>query len=176
MEILRMFVDPLEDLCDLLLVFFAFQNFLPRRPIRHLDEFKHVINEYPAQYQNRNIHEVALSARKKALYHLPRYCVILVILIHQSHIHNREAFRSSSNQFFQSVLVVNNGLGQMSANVAQRVREGHAFPSSTRTLIMEKGPRKGVPAVDLSAIRRSDPTPRQAILRLSFIVKFRLRL
>ena len=55
MEILRMFVDPVEDLCDLLRVFFTLQNFLPRRPLRHLAEFEHVINEYPAQYQNRNI-------------------------------------------------------------------------------------------------------------------------
>ena len=55
MEILRMFVDPLENLCDLLLVFFALQDLLPRRPLRHLAEFEHVINEYPAQYQNRNV-------------------------------------------------------------------------------------------------------------------------
>ena len=55
MEILRMFVDPLEGLCDLLPVLFAFQNFLPRRPLRHLAEFEHVINECPAQYQNRKV-------------------------------------------------------------------------------------------------------------------------
>ena len=55
MEILRMFVDPLEGLCDLLLVFFALQNSLPRRPLRHLAEFEHTINENPAQYQNRNV-------------------------------------------------------------------------------------------------------------------------
>ena len=48
MEILRMFVDPLEGVFDLLLVFFALQNFLPRCPLRHLAEFKHVIDEYPA--------------------------------------------------------------------------------------------------------------------------------
>ena len=65
MEILRM---SLECLCDLL-VFFAPQNFLPRRPLRHLTEFEHVINEYPAKYQNRNVHEVALSAPSKAMYH-----------------------------------------------------------------------------------------------------------
>ena len=58
MEILRMFVDPLEGLCDLLLVFFALQNFLPRSLLRHLAQFEHVINEYPALYQNRNVHEV----------------------------------------------------------------------------------------------------------------------
>ena len=55
MEILRMFVDPLESVFDLLLVIFALQNFLPRRPLRHLAEFKHVIGEYPAQYQNPNV-------------------------------------------------------------------------------------------------------------------------
>ena len=33
MKILHMFVDPLEGLCDLLLVFFTLQNFLPRRPL-----------------------------------------------------------------------------------------------------------------------------------------------
>ena len=55
MEILRMFVDPLKHVFDLLLVFFALQNFLPRRPFRHLAEFKHVIDEYPAQNQNPNI-------------------------------------------------------------------------------------------------------------------------
>ena len=55
MEILRMFVDPVEDLCDLLHVFFTLQNFLPRRPLRHIAEFEHVVNEYPEQYQNRNI-------------------------------------------------------------------------------------------------------------------------
>ena len=71
MEILRMFVNPLEDLCDLLLFFFALQNFLPRCPPRHLTEFEHVIDEYPAKYQNRNVNEVALSAPSKALYHLP---------------------------------------------------------------------------------------------------------
>ena len=48
MEILRMFVDPLKGVFDLLLVFFALQNFFPRRPLRHLAEFKHVIDEYPA--------------------------------------------------------------------------------------------------------------------------------
>ena len=55
MESLRMFVDPLEGLCDLLLVFFVLQNSLPRRPLRHLAEFEHTINENPAQYQNRNV-------------------------------------------------------------------------------------------------------------------------
>ena len=71
MEILRMFVDSLEDLRNLLLVFIALQNFLPCRPLRHLTEFEHVIDECPAKYQNRNVHEVALSAPSKALYHLP---------------------------------------------------------------------------------------------------------
>ena len=55
MEILRMFVDPLEGLCDLLLVFFALQDFLPCRSLRHLAEFEHVINENSAKYQNRNV-------------------------------------------------------------------------------------------------------------------------
>ena len=55
MKILRMFIDPLENLRDLLLVFFTLQNSLPRRPLRHLSEFEHVINEYPAKYQNRNV-------------------------------------------------------------------------------------------------------------------------
>jgi hypothetical protein len=55
MEILRMFVDPLEDLCDLFLVIFTLQNFLPRRPLRHVAEFEHVINEYPSQNQNRKV-------------------------------------------------------------------------------------------------------------------------
>jgi hypothetical protein len=55
MEILRMFVDTLEGLCDLRLVFFALQDFLPRCPLRHLVEFEHVINEYPAQNQNRKV-------------------------------------------------------------------------------------------------------------------------
>ena len=50
-----MFVDLLEGLCDFLLVLFALQNCLPRRPLRHLTEFEHVINEYPAQYQNRDV-------------------------------------------------------------------------------------------------------------------------
>ena len=45
MEILRIFVDPLEYLCDLLLVFFALQNFLPSCPLRHITEFEHIINE-----------------------------------------------------------------------------------------------------------------------------------
>jgi hypothetical protein len=48
MEILRMLVDPLEGLRDLLLVFLTLQNFLPCRPLRHLHEFEHVIDEYPA--------------------------------------------------------------------------------------------------------------------------------
>ena len=78
MEILRMFVDPLEGLCDLLLVFFAFQNFLPRFPLRHLAEFEYVINEYSAKCQNRNVHEIAMSAPSKVLYHLPWYCLVLV--------------------------------------------------------------------------------------------------
>ena len=47
MEILRMFIDLLKNLSDLLLVFFALQNFLPCRPLRHLIEFEHVINKYP---------------------------------------------------------------------------------------------------------------------------------
>ena len=55
MEILCMFVDPLENLCDLLLIFFVLQNLLPRRPLQHLAEYEHVINEYPAQYQNRHV-------------------------------------------------------------------------------------------------------------------------
>ena len=54
-----MFIDLIKNLYDLLLVFFALQNFLPRRPLRHLTEFKHVINKHPVQYQNRNVHEVA---------------------------------------------------------------------------------------------------------------------
>ena len=69
MEILRMFIDLLENICDRLLVFFALQNFLPRRPLRHLTEFEHVINKYPVQYQNRNVHEVTLSAPSKSFYH-----------------------------------------------------------------------------------------------------------
>ena len=36
MEILRMLIDLLEDLFNLLLVFFGLQNSLPRRPLRHL--------------------------------------------------------------------------------------------------------------------------------------------
>ena len=55
MEILRMFIDPLEGLFDLLLVFFALQNFLPRRPLQHLAELERVVNQYPARYQNLNI-------------------------------------------------------------------------------------------------------------------------
>ena len=92
---------------DLFLVFFALQNFLPRRPLRHLTEFEHVINEYPAKYQNRNVHEMTLSAPSKAIYYLPSYCLVLV---HQRHIHNIEVFSSSSHQFFQCVLAVDNGL------------------------------------------------------------------
>ena len=61
MEILRMFVDPLEDLCELLLFFFAFQNFLPRCPVRHHVEFEQVIDEDPAQYQNRDVHELTFE-------------------------------------------------------------------------------------------------------------------
>ena len=56
MEILRMFIDLLKNICDRLLVFFALQNFLPRRPLRHFTEFEHVINKHPAQYQYRNVH------------------------------------------------------------------------------------------------------------------------
>ena len=48
MESLRMFIDPLEGLFDLLLVFFALHNFLPRRFLGHFAEFEHVIDEYPA--------------------------------------------------------------------------------------------------------------------------------
>jgi hypothetical protein len=49
MEILCMIVDPLEGLSDLLLVFFAIKNFLPRCFLRYLPEFEHVSDEYPAQ-------------------------------------------------------------------------------------------------------------------------------
>ena len=56
MKILRMFINLLKNLFDLLLVFFALQNFLPRRPLPHLTEFEHVINKHPAQYQYRNVH------------------------------------------------------------------------------------------------------------------------
>jgi len=48
MEILCMFVDPLEDFCDPLLVFFVLQNPLQCRPLQHVAEFEHVIDEYPA--------------------------------------------------------------------------------------------------------------------------------
>ena len=51
MEILRTFIDLLENLCDCLLVFFALQNFLPRRSLPHLTEFEHVINKHPTQCQ-----------------------------------------------------------------------------------------------------------------------------
>ena len=71
MEILRMFINLSKNLSDLLLVFFALQNFLPHRPLRHLTEFKHVVNKYPAQYQNRNVHGIALSAPSKSFYHFP---------------------------------------------------------------------------------------------------------
>ena len=54
MEILRMFVDPLEDLFDRLLVFFLLKNSLPSRPLRHRAQFENIINEYPAFYQDRN--------------------------------------------------------------------------------------------------------------------------
>ena len=57
-----MFINLLKNLSDLLLVFFDLQNFLPSRPLRHLIEIEHVINKYPAKYQNRNVHEIALSA------------------------------------------------------------------------------------------------------------------
>ena len=66
-----MFIDQLEGLRNLLLVFFTLQNFLPRRPLRHLGQFEHVFIKYPAQYQNRNVHEVALSSPSKAFYHFP---------------------------------------------------------------------------------------------------------
>jgi hypothetical protein len=107
MEILRMLVNALEGLRDLFLVLFALQNFLPRRSLRHLAEFEHVINEYPAQYQNRNVHGVALSSPSKVLYSLSWYCLVLV---RQRRIHNCEAFRSFSHKFFQCVLVVDDGL------------------------------------------------------------------
>jgi hypothetical protein len=61
-----MFVDPLEGLRDLLLVFLAFKNFLPRCPLRHLDEFEHVIDEYPAQYQKKKVHDVAIERTQKS--------------------------------------------------------------------------------------------------------------
>ena len=48
MKILRVFVDVLEGLFNLHLVFFVLQNFLPHRPLRHLVEFEHFIDEYPA--------------------------------------------------------------------------------------------------------------------------------
>ena len=47
MEILRVFVDVLEGLFNLHLVFFVLQNSLPRSPLRHFVEFEHFINEYP---------------------------------------------------------------------------------------------------------------------------------
>jgi hypothetical protein len=47
MEILCMFVDPREDLCDPRLVCFTLQNPVPPSPLRHLVEFDHIINEYP---------------------------------------------------------------------------------------------------------------------------------
>ena len=71
MEILRLFINLLKNLSDLILVFFTLQNFLPCRPLRHLIEFEHVINKYPTQYQNRNVHEIALNAPSKAFYHFP---------------------------------------------------------------------------------------------------------
>jgi hypothetical protein len=48
MKILCMFVNTLELLFDLLIVFFALQHFIPCRPLRHLAEFERIINEYPA--------------------------------------------------------------------------------------------------------------------------------
>ena len=173
MEILRMFINLLKNLFDLLLVFFALQNFLPRRPLPHLTEFEHVINKHPAQYQYRNVHEVALYSPSKSFYHFPWRCLVLV---HQRRIHHNEAFRSSSHQFFQCVLAVNNGLGRLSVKVERRVREGHTFPSAMRTLTKAIGVLKGVPAVNLSAFWRSNSTPRQAILRLFFSAEFWLRL
>ena len=107
MEILRLFVDPLENLYDPLLVFFAFQNFLPRCPPPHLAKYENIIDEYPAQHQNRNVHEVALTAPSEVLYHLPWHCLVLV---YQRHIYNSEAFRSSSHQFIQCDLAVDNSL------------------------------------------------------------------
>jgi hypothetical protein len=66
-----MLVNALEGLRDLLLVFFALQNFLPRRSLRHLAEFEHVINEYPAQYQNRNVHGGSIElTQQSALFSL----------------------------------------------------------------------------------------------------------
>ena len=53
--------------------------------------------------------EIALSAPSKVVYHLTWYCLVLV---HQRHIHNSEAFRSYIHQFFQCVLGVNTMLNE----------------------------------------------------------------
>ena len=94
----------------------------------------------PAQYQNRYVHEIALSAPWKSFYHFPWDCIVLV---HQRHIQSCQPICCSSHQFFQCILAVNNGLGQLSAKVAWRVRERHAFLSSMRTLTLAIGVWKG---------------------------------
>ena len=53
--------------------------------------------------------EVALSAPSKVDYQITWYCLVLV---HQRHIHNSEAFRSYIHQFFQCVLGVNTMLNE----------------------------------------------------------------
>ena len=169
MEILHMFVNPPEDLF-ILLRSPEFSSMSPSSTscwVRARYQWASCTKSEPKRS------EVALSAPSKTLYHLSWYCLVLV---DQRHMHNSEAFRSSSDQFFQCVLVVDNRLWQLLANVAWRVREGHTFPSSMRTLTTAKGLWKGVPVVDLSAFWRSDSMPCQAILRLSFIDEFWLRL
>jgi len=48
MEILRVLVNLLEHLLNLDIVFFILQNSLPCRPLQHLVEFEHFIDENPA--------------------------------------------------------------------------------------------------------------------------------
>jgi len=71
MEILRVFFNLLENFLDLDLVFFTLQNSLPLFTLRHLVEFKHFVDEYPAGPSEPKYLEVALDTPGETFYHLP---------------------------------------------------------------------------------------------------------
>ena len=71
MEILRMFVNPLENILDLDLVFFTLQDSLPLFTLRHLVEFKHFVDEYPEGPSEPKYLELALGTPGETFYHLP---------------------------------------------------------------------------------------------------------
>jgi hypothetical protein len=71
-----MFVDPLEGLCDLLLVFFAFQNLLPRCP------FWHLAGQFIDEYRLESLKSLDCIKNILSSFQTPNHMTLFILNIH----------------------------------------------------------------------------------------------